>query len=101
MRWVQAVAPHLEDSVSRSRLRQDAGVLLWSSFLAACIATMLFFAYFDPLLMGEDHSPPSWLADRMTAYALGFFFFWFVCAIASFLTAWLIDTRERDESSSR
>jgi hypothetical protein len=93
--------PHLEGSASSSRLRQDAGVLLWSSFLAACVATMVFFAYFDPLLMSEDHSPPRWLADRMTAYTVGFFFFWIVCAIASFLTAWLIDTRERDESNLR
>jgi hypothetical protein len=35
----------------------------------------------------------------MTGYALGFFLFWIVCTIASFLTAYLIDTRtaESDE----
>ena len=95
------MAPYPETSESPSRLRQDAGVLLWSSFLAACVATMVFFAYFDPQLMSEDHAPPKWLADRMTAYAVGFFFFWCVCAVASFLTAWLIDSRERNESNPR
>jgi hypothetical protein len=80
------------------RFREDLGVLLWASFLAACVATLFFFGYFDPLLLGADDTPPGWLADRMTGYTLGFFFFWGVCTIASFLTAYLIDTRtsERD-----
>lgn len=85
---------------SRSPLRQDVGVFLWSSFLAACLATMIFFAFFDPLLLAHDDAPPRWLTDRMTGYAIGFFFFWFVCAIAAILTAYLIDTRpdRRDPS---
>lgn len=79
-----------------SRLRQDAAALLWSSFLAACLATMIFFAFFDPLQLGDDLDPPHWLTDRMTGYAVGFFFFWFVCAVSAFLTAWLVDTRSDD-----
>lgn len=78
------------------RFRDDLGVLLWASFLAASIATMFFFAYFDPLLLASDSDPPRWLTDRRTGYAIGFFFFWAVCTIASFLTAWLIDTRTVD-----
>lgn len=78
---------------NRRLLRQDAGAFLWSSFLAACLATMVFFAFFDPLLLAHDDAPPAWLADRMTGYAVGFFFFWFVCAVAAVLTAYLIDTR--------
>jgi hypothetical protein len=93
--------PSIEPRARRSwpRFREDLGVLLWASFLAASIATMFFFAYFDPLLLARDVEPPAWLADRMTGYALGFFFFWIVCTIASFLTAYLIDTRtaESDE----
>jgi hypothetical protein len=81
------------------RFREDLGVLLWASFLAACIATMFFFACFDPILLGNDGAPPAWLADRRTAYAVGFFFFWTVCTIASFLTAYLIDTRSSDEDA--
>ena len=64
-------------------------MLLWASFLAACVATLFFFAYFDPVLLAHDVAPPAWLADRMTGYAVGFFFFWAVCTIASFLTAYL------------
>lgn len=80
------------------RFREDLGVLLWASFLAACIATALFFAYFDPPLLVADERAPWWLADRMTGYAIGFFFFWGVCTIASFLTAYLIDTRPSDRN---
>jgi hypothetical protein len=76
-----------------SRLRQDVGALLWCSFLAACVATFLFFAYFDPMLLTDDAHPPVWLADRMTGYAVGFFFFWLVCAVSALLTVWLVDTR--------
>ena len=76
-----------------SRLRRDVGPVLWSAFLAACFGTMLFFALFDPVLLMHDEAPPAWLADRRTAYALGFFFFWLMATIAALLTAWLIDTR--------
>ena len=71
-------------------------MLLWDSFLAASVATMFFFAYFDPVLLAHDVAPPAWLADRMTGDAVGFFFFWGVCTIASFLTAYLIDTRSAE-----
>jgi hypothetical protein len=74
-------------------LRQDLGVLLWASFLGACAGTLLFFAYLDPLLLSHDEAPPAWLADRMTGYTVGFFFFWAICTVASLLTAYLIETR--------
>ncbi|HEY5761488.1 MAG TPA: hypothetical protein VIU34_36960 [Steroidobacter sp.] len=73
--------------------REDLGVLLWASFLAACVATLLFFACFDPQLLVDDAAPPAWLADRRAGYTVGFFFFWMMSAIASFLTAYLIETR--------
>jgi hypothetical protein len=73
-----------------SRLRQDVGAVVWSSFLAACLAAMLFFAAFDPLTLASDDNPPWWLESRMTGYSVGFFFFWFVCAVAGFLTSALL-----------
>lgn len=81
------------------RVRRDLGPVLWSAFLAACVATMLFFALFDPVLLMRDDSPPKWLADRRTGYAAGFFFFWMTTTIAALLTAWLIDTRTSDDGS--
>jgi hypothetical protein len=91
------MSPPLDDEVPEGRawpeFRQDLGALLWASFLAACVATLFFFAFLDPLTLSDDHEPPSWLADRRTGYALGLFFFWAVAIIASALTAFLIRTR--------
>jgi hypothetical protein len=90
----------VETTTRWSRLRQDVGVVLWCSFLAACVATMLFFAVFDPVYLKQDDDPPPGLADRRTGYAIGFFFFWVVTTISASLTAWLIDTRASDEVDS-
>lgn len=75
-------------------------MLLWASFLAASVTTMLIFACFDPVQLAASRPSPGWLADRRTAYAIGFFFFWAMCTIASFLTAYLIDTRTSEQGSS-
>jgi hypothetical protein len=88
--------PRAEKPSLWPHFREDLGVLLWASFLAACVATLLFFACFDPQLLIDDHAPPPWLADRRAGYTLGFFFFWMMSAIASFLTAYLIETRSGD-----
>jgi hypothetical protein len=75
-----------------SRVREAVGVVAWSSFLGACIETMLFFACFDPQLLANDDLPQAWLAHRPTAYAVGFFFFWACSAIAAAFTAYLIES---------
>lgn len=82
-----------------SRRVQEVAAVGWSAFLAACVATMLFFAVFDPVLLGNDLDPPKWLRDRMTGYALGFFFFWFVALVGAALTAYLLESKpaHRDE----
>lgn len=82
-----------------ARLSIDVGIVVWASFLAACLATMVFFAFFDPLLLAHDGAPPRWLSDRMTGYAIGFFFFWLTCALASALTALLVETRTEKSPS--
>ena len=51
------------------RLRQDVAIVTWSSFLVACVATMLCFAFIDPVLVGNDDYPPPAFASRMTGYA--------------------------------
>lgn len=80
-----------------TNLREDIGVVVWSSFLAACLATLLFFAYFDPLLLGDDQDPPRWLGSRMAGYGLGFFFFWAMTMVSAALTSFLIDTSHGHE----
>ena len=96
------VAPHQHaptDPHPWSLRAQEIAAVGWSAFLAACLATFLFFAVFDPVLLADDLHPPKWLRDRMTGYALGFFFFWFVASVAGLLTAYLLETRptHRDE----
>jgi hypothetical protein len=62
--------------------------MLWSAFLAAALATMLCFAFIDPLALAIGE-PPSWWSSRPQVYAIGFFFFWFVGLIAALL-AWFL-----------
>jgi hypothetical protein len=35
--------------------------------------------------------------DRMTGYAIGFFFFWFVCASAGAFTCYMMSTQHEEE----
>lgn len=83
-----------EDSsdIHWSRLREDVAVVAWSSFLVACVATMLFFAFVDPLDLADLLNHPWWLPNTMTTYALGFFGFWVLAASSATLTAYMLDT---------
>ncbi len=74
---------------------QMAGAILWPSFLAASLATMLFFAFVDPEHIHEFTTPPLELT-RMAAYGAGFFFFWFVAATSSAVSAYLLRTARPD-----
>ena len=49
----------------------------WASFLTACVASLMFFAVFDPARIGEAADWPLELS-RMGGYALLFFFFWLI-----------------------
>jgi hypothetical protein len=80
------------------RLGQDVAVVTWPSFLAASVATMVCFAFLDPLLVGNDDYPPPAFSSRMTGYAVGFFFFWLVAALSSFLTLYLVRTAHPEDS---
>lgn len=79
----------------RRRLRNFA-VVGWASFLVASIAAMLFFAWLDPMTLAEVADAPL-PDDRMTGYAVGFFFFWLICASAGALTCYMMSTLHEDE----
>ena len=83
-----------------SRRRQTIAAAAWASFLAACVATMLFFAYFDPMIF--DFEERSWLriSNAMASYTLGFFFFWAIAAIAAALTAFLLKPTVTDSKNA-
>jgi hypothetical protein len=79
------------DTARRAR-SIDLALVLWPSFLAACGASLLFFAAIDPALL-RDVGPRFFTGvDREAGYALGFLFFWGVGALASALSVYLIRT---------
>ena len=91
--------------MNESGLGMDAARVLWPSFLAACAASVLFFAAVDPVLLRG--AGPRLFADldREAGYALGFFFFWAIGAGASTLSVFLIRSSQhrrtlRDPSTS-
>lgn len=63
--------------------------VLWCSFLAASIATMVFFAYVDPASALPILRPTEAISSHTMLYSLGFFFFWSMCILASTLTTLL------------
>lgn len=81
-----------------SRNKQAVATVIWISFLAAAIATMLFFALFDPveLFAGFDAD-----IGYQGGYALGFFFFWTMSASCSAVTAWLVRTAPKRDKQNR
>jgi hypothetical protein len=85
---------------ARERLRGDVGIIVWTSFLAAGLETMGFFAYFDPALLGVHSIPEALGSNRMAGYTAGFFFFWVFTFIAATLTAYLLATGPRRHDRS-
>ena len=96
--------PRLADeyagTVRWPRLRQDVAIVAWPSFLVASVATMVCFAFIDPVLVGNDDYPPPAFATHMSGYAIGFFFFWLVSALSSLLTLYLARTARPESTAS-
>lgn len=69
-------------------LAQKVGAILWPSFFAAGVATMVFFAVVDPIEL-RDASWPQATLNRELCYTLGFFMFWLATASASLFT-WIL-----------
>jgi hypothetical protein len=81
----------------------DVGMVSWSSFLAAGVASMLFFAAVDPQLL-RDAGPRIFdNLNREAGYALGFFFFWALAASAAALSVCMVRSvgRSDDRSATR
>jgi purine-cytosine permease-like protein len=72
------------------------GVIAWSAFLAAAVATMVCFALVAPLAIAAGE-PPAWWTDRLHVYAVGFFFFWIIGLVAAALCWQLASAPRRDE----
>jgi hypothetical protein len=76
------------DAVRRAARIQRLGAILWPSFFAAGVETMVFFALFDPVELSGIVLPSSSIG-RELGYTLGFFLFWSATAAASAFT-WLL-----------
>jgi len=83
-----------------TRKAQNIAAVLWSSFLAACLATGVFFGIVDPVDMVAI-SMPMMEISIMGGYAIGFFFFWVICATSSLLSVFLIRTSRRQDGRAR
>ncbi len=69
-------------------LSQKLGAVLWPSFFSACIATMVFFAFIDPLQL-RDITFPDIEISREAGYTIAFFLFWLANASACLFT-WIL-----------
>lgn len=80
-------APQPFDHPPRT-MAQRLGAILWPSFFAAGVATMVCFALIDPLAL-RDLTFPDLAIDREAGYAIGFFAFWCATASSSLFT-WIL-----------
>ena len=64
------------------------GVALWVSFVFAGIATMLFFATFDPVIIAQMATFPMEIS-RSGGYSVGFLLFWLLLIVNSMAVIWL------------
>jgi hypothetical protein len=82
------------------QLWTDVGLVSWTSFLAAAVASMLFFAAVDPQLLRD--AGPRIFDDlsREAGYALGFFFFWALAASAAALSVYMVRSVGRRDHRS-
>jgi hypothetical protein len=69
-------------------MAQRVGAILWPSFFAAGVCTMVFFAFVDPLALREMTFPGLSLG-REAGYTIGFFMFWLATASSSLFT-WIL-----------
>lgn len=84
-----------EETHDISDRARATGAVIWSSFLAAALATMVCFAFIDPLALAQGE-PPRWWNTRLNVYAVGFFFFWLVGFVAATLS-WFLARRNGAE----
>ena len=69
-------------------LAQHIGAIAWPSFFAAGVATMVFFAFIDPLQL-RDITFPQIEISRGLGYSIAFFMFWLATAASSLFT-WIL-----------
>lgn len=74
---------------ARDSAARRIGAVVWPSFFAAAVATMVFFAIVDPLDLAAITWPKVEIS-RQAGYTIGFFMFWLCTFCACGFTALLI-----------
>lgn len=69
-------------------LAQRLGAILWPSFFAAAVATVVFFMAVDPLVL-RDVTFPELDISRQGGYTIAFLLFWSATASSSLFT-WIL-----------
>lgn len=77
-----------------SRRAQRIASVIWPSFGAAVVATMILLTFFDPELLGVAMMPEREITAT-TGAGICFFFFWFIGLLSSSTTMFLRRTRRR------
>jgi hypothetical protein len=85
---VNRPAPQAEFDHPPRPMAQRLGAIFWPSFFSAGVATMVFFAFVDPLALREMTFPQVELS-RGLGYSIGFFMFWLATAASSLFT-WIL-----------
>lgn len=80
--------PGTEFDHPRRSPSQKLGAILWPSFFAAAVATMVCFAFFDPVELIALATPRHSIS-REAGYTLGFFLFWLATCASSMFT-WIL-----------
>lgn len=70
-------------------------VIGWVSFMSASLATMVFFATFDPEVLVSIATFPMAMESN-TGYGIGFFLFWILLVINGAIIVWLLDLPSRN-----
>jgi len=87
--WAQLQKVVPEEELEPRVFWRTYGTVAWVSFLFAGLATMLFFATFDPVEIASLATYPVTMS-ALAGYTIGFFLFWILCFSCTTLTCILL-----------
>ena len=92
MRNPEPLAHPEAELAAESSVLRHAALIMWPSFLAACLLEALVFALVDP---GDVH----WFGQmpqpsRQSVYSVAFFLFWLITMACSGMVLWLARTEQ-------
>ena len=98
MQNLEPIAKPEAELAAGSSVHRHAAMIMWPSFLAACLLEALVFALVDP---GEIH----WFGQmpqpsRQSVYSVAFFLFWLIAMACSGMVLWLARTEQKNNAQS-